>query len=139
MSWTFALDIKRTGMPWRKRDSSTSRPTSRIFSLKLGSNPNAKTAQAHVVAYLTKIDPGALFRKITEDHGYLPDDIAFVWFSPLCKTNSSMQRTNESRDTAKIPVTWHRRHGGETREGSPCNLARKHAILVLKWTHWLTS
>ena len=106
---------------------------------KLRSSPNAKTAQAHVVVDLTEIDPEALLRKITEKEEHLPEDLAFIWFSPPCETNSSMQRANESRDAAESPVTWHHRHGGEAREGPPGDLARKHDILVLKWVQWLTS
>ena len=45
---------------------------------QFGSDLHAKTAQAHAVADLTKIDPEALLRKITENRGHPPDDLAFI-------------------------------------------------------------
>ena len=102
--------------------------------------PSAKTAQTQAVADFTEIDPKARLRKITENEGHLPEDLAFIGFPPPCETNSSMQRVNESKDNEGSPVTWHRYRGGEAREAPPPgNLAQKHGILVLKWAQWLTS
>ena len=106
---------------------------------KLGSGPHAKTAQAHIVADLTETDPEALLREILKEHGHSPEDLAFIWFSPPCETNSIMQRVNEIRDTEATPVTWHIKKMRHTRKGPGGNLERKHDILALKWTQWLTS
>ena len=90
------------------------------------------------MADLTEIDPEELLRKITEKEGHIPEDLAFIWFSPPCETNSSMNWIKQSRDRPERPVTWHRSQGGEAREGPLGGLARKHDIIVLKWTQWLT-
>ena len=50
-----------------------------------------------------------------------------------------MNRVNKKRDTKERPVTWHRENDGEAREGPLGDLARKHDILALRWTQWLTS
>ena len=101
-------------------------------TFKLGSGPNAKTTWDDINADLAEIDSVELLNKIEEKYGFSPDDLAFIWFSPPCETNSSMNRVNESRDTEKNPVTWHRHHKGAARDGPPGDLARKHDVLVLR-------
>ena len=97
-----------------------------------------RTAQASVVADLVEIDPEELLKRIKDECNQSPEDLAFIWFSPPCETNSSMNRTNEARDRPDRPVTWHRSSDGEPRPDAPGDLARKHDILILKWTQWIT-
>jgi hypothetical protein len=97
-----------------------------------------RAAKAHIVADLTTSSLEDILRMVKEKYGLEEDDLAFIWFSPPCETNSHMQHVNRARDRPENPVKWHRGPDGTPRPDKHGDTARLHDAMISRWAKILT-